>query len=61
MKVLIILDNHGSIINILDLDRNILNQPEGICFSENGDLFISNENKNGTANILRFNSRVDIK
>ena len=49
----------GVIINIVELDKRIFNQPEGICFSENGDMFISNEGKNGKANILRFKTIVN--
>ena len=58
-KWLIIMNLKGVIINIVELDKRIFNQPEGICFSENGDMFISNEGKNGKANILRFKTIVN--
>ena len=53
-NLLIIMNKYGSIIKIQQLDNQIFNQPEGICFSENGDMYISNEGKKGTANILKF-------
>jgi len=53
-KLLIIMNKNGLIIDILKLDKRIFNQPEGICFSENGDLFISNEGENRGGNILKF-------
>ena len=53
-KWLVVMTLEGKIIDIVELDKRIFSQPEGICFSENGDLFISNEGKNGKANILRF-------
>ena len=56
-KVLISMDRHGKVLNIHHLDPRIFKQPEGICFSPSGDLFISNEGRGGKANILRFNLR----
>ncbi|MBT6004486.1 MAG: hypothetical protein HN778_07745 [Prolixibacteraceae bacterium] len=53
-KWLIVMSISGEIINFFELDKQIFSQPEGICFSENGDLYISNEGKNGKANILQF-------
>lgn len=53
-KSLIIVNRLGDILRVVDLDTKVFNQPEGICFSENGDLFISNEGINGGGNILRF-------
>ncbi len=54
-NLLIRMDDTGLIKDVTKLDSRIFNQPEGICFSENGDLFISNEGKNGSGNILKFN------
>ena len=53
-KLLIIMNKNGLIIDIHVLDKRIFNQPEGICFSKNGDLYISNEGDYGTGNILKF-------
>ncbi|NOZ47707.1 MAG: hypothetical protein GXO79_13135 [Chlorobi bacterium] len=58
-NLLIVMNKLGIIIDIFELDTRIFNQPEGICFSKNGDLFISNENKNGSANILRFRPEIN--
>ena len=53
-KLMIVMDKDGMILDIIDLDSRIFNQPEGICFSNDGDLFISNEGENGDENILKF-------
>jgi len=54
-KLLIILDRHGKVLDVRDLDPELFRQPEGICFSPSGDLFISNEGKGGKGYILQFN------
>jgi len=54
---LIVMSRGGNIKNILPLDKSIFSQPEGICFSPEGDLYISNEGKNGRGNILKFHYR----
>jgi DNA-binding beta-propeller fold protein YncE len=53
--MLAVIDRSGDVRNILPLDKHIFRQPEGICFSPDGDLYISNEGKNGRGNILKFN------
>ncbi len=53
-KMLIVLNQKGAIIAAKRLSKRIFKQPEGICFSPAGDLFISNESKDGRANILKF-------
>jgi len=53
--MLVVIDRSGDVRNILPLDKHIFRQPEGICFSPDGDLYISNEGKNGRGNILKFN------
>jgi uncharacterized protein YjiK len=53
-KMLIIMNQQENTIEIIELDRRLFNQPEGISFSENGDLYISNEGINGGGNILKF-------
>lgn len=52
---LIVINHVGNIRLILPLDKNIFRQPEGICFSPAGDLYISNEGINDRSNILKFN------
>ncbi|MGB0523967.1 MAG: SdiA-regulated domain-containing protein [Flammeovirgaceae bacterium] len=53
-KVLIVLDSQNEIIHLQSLSHKGFKQPEGICFAENGDLFISNEGRGGKGNVLRF-------
>ena len=50
-----VLDLNGNIQHIEPLDSDIFKQPEGIAFSGDGKkLYISNEGRGGTANILEF-------
>lgn len=44
----------GTIIDLANLNTNIFNQPEGITFSPDGTMYISNEGKFGTANIIKL-------
>lgn len=53
-RMLIVLNQMGEIISAHQLNKKLFAQPEGICFTPYGDLFISNESKEGRANILRF-------
>jgi uncharacterized protein YjiK len=53
-KLLLVLDRKGKIRSVSQLDPKIFRQPEGICFSPDGDLFISNEGDGGRGNILKF-------
>ena len=53
-KFLLVLSREGKILNFTDLPRKKYKQPEGICFSPEGDLFISNEGRGGAGNILHF-------
>jgi len=53
-KLLIVLNRHGKIMDVQDLDIKIFRQPEGICFSPGGDMYISNEGQGGKGYILKF-------
>lgn len=54
-KLLLIINKTGSIVHVEKLDHAIFRQPEGICFSPDGEfLFISNEGRNKKGNILQF-------
>jgi hypothetical protein len=53
-KWLIVLNKDFSIDISIPLLRKVFRQPEGITFAPNGDLFISNEAGEGSANILKF-------
>ena len=51
---LYIADGSGKVKNVYKLDKKTFKQPEGICFSANGDLYVSNEARTGTANIRKL-------
>ena len=53
-KLLIILNREGKIRDIKELDPEIFLQPEGICFSPEGNMFISSEGKGEKGYILEF-------
>ena len=54
-KMLIALNQNGSIDAVWELPEKTSVQPEGLTFLPNGDLFISNEGNGRKANLLRFN------
>jgi len=53
-KMLIVLNRKGEVIHKTGLDKKLYPQPEGITFSPDGTLFISNEGGEGVATLLRF-------
>ncbi len=53
-KLLVIADKNGKIEQVFRLDPALYNQPEGMTFAPNGDLYISNEGGEGVATILKF-------
>ncbi len=53
-KLLIILNREGKVQDVRELDPKLFRQPEGICFSPTGDLYISNEGQGGKGYILKF-------
>ncbi|MBS1920130.1 MAG: SdiA-regulated domain-containing protein [Bacteroidetes bacterium] len=53
-KLLVIADKNGNVENVFRLDPKLFNQPEGITFAPNGDMYISNESGDGAATILKF-------
>lgn len=53
-KLLIVLNPEGELLAIVKLKRKLFRQPEGICFSPDGTMFISNEGKGRAANICKF-------
>jgi uncharacterized protein YjiK len=56
-KKLLVLSEKGQKEALISLNPKIYRQPEGICFSPDGDLFISSEGKDGDGYILRFVSK----
>ena len=53
-KKMVVLDVAGNIKCVEKLDPHQFKQPEGIAFTPDGDLYISDEGKEGKANILHF-------
>lgn len=51
---LLILDSKGKAKKLYQLKSSDFNQPEGVSFSHEGDLYISNEGGDGTGNILKL-------
>lgn len=53
-KLLIVLNRWGKVQDVKELDEKLFRQPEGICFSPTGDMYISNEGQGGKGYILKF-------
>lgn len=53
-KILLVISTDGAVKCVLKLDPHLYKQPEGIAFAPDGDLYISDEGKEGKANILHF-------
>jgi uncharacterized protein YjiK len=53
-KLLLMISREGIITEIKKLPPRLFNQPEGICFANDGTMHISNEGGKGSASILRF-------
>ena len=47
-----VFSHDGSLKNFQLIDRNILLQPEGICFAPDGTLYISTEGKPGGSGFI---------
>ena len=55
-KALLVLDDQGNLVDVIALSDSLFEQPEGLCFLPNGDLFIASEKGDRDfARILRFN------
>jgi uncharacterized protein YjiK len=53
-KKLMVLNRKGGILAIVNLSPRMLRQPEGICFSPDGDLYLSSEGRGEDGFVLRF-------
>ena len=53
-KLLVIADKDGKVEQVFSLDPALYNQPEGMTFAPNGDLYISNEGGESIATVLKF-------
>ncbi|HHB52459.1 MAG TPA: hypothetical protein ENK75_05395 [Saprospiraceae bacterium] len=56
-KVLLILDQENNILHIAKLNKKYNIQPEGIAFSKNGDMYISNEGQELNGRIYKYSYR----
>ncbi len=56
-RLLFVFGSQGLTERIYRLQPKLFPQPEGITFSPEGDMYISNEGSDGAATILRFNYR----
>jgi len=54
-KVLVIVSPEGKLSNVIQLDPKVFRQPEGIAFDSTGNMYITNEGRQGKGNILEFN------
>lgn len=53
-KLMVITDNKGKVEEVMRMNDNAFNQPEGLTFAPNGDMYISNEGGTGDATLLKF-------
>lgn len=54
---LLIMNKQGDITSLIDLDGTEFSQPEGLAFSPDGKLYISNEGSKNAGNILQVDLR----
>ena len=51
-----VFNREGSLLSFQFIDKDLMPQPEGICFSPEGKLYISSEGKKGDpGNLFEFN------
>jgi uncharacterized protein YjiK len=53
-KQLAITDLDGKVESVFELSEKLFQQPEGITFKQNGDMYIANEGVNAKANLQKF-------
>jgi uncharacterized protein YjiK len=53
-NILVVADTRGQVIEAYDLNPDLFPQAEGIAFAPNGDMYISNEGKNGNPTLIMF-------
>lgn len=56
-KSLTVFSRKGKMLSLVRLNSKVHAQPEGICFSPDGTLFIANEGKDGKGIILKFDQK----
>ena len=57
-KLLIVISEDGSLSGAYPLNPARFRQPEGICFDDNGKMYISNEGKGRRGNLIVFSPKV---
>ena len=53
-NLLLIIDSNGNILHIDKLPKELHRQPEGLCFDEQGNLYISNEQKKDNPPVIHY-------
>ncbi len=53
-KALLIMDSDENIVNFTQLNPYLFRQPEGLCFTSNGTMYISNEGSGTSAKLLKY-------
>ena len=56
---LLIANNHGKLKSLVSLDKKLFVKTEGIAFSTEGTLFISNEGKKMKPNIIKMKFNIN--
>lgn len=56
-KMMIVVNRDGQILATYPISPRVLGQPEGLCFSPKGDLYISSEGEGDRGYILKFNMK----
>lgn len=56
-KLLVVVSPEGNILGTYPISPRILGQPEGICFSPEGDMYISSEGEGDRGYILKFDMK----
>lgn len=51
---IIVLDRSGDLESVIELDNQILPQPEALCFDKHGNLIVASEGLLGPARIVRY-------
>jgi len=54
-KMLVVMRRDGQILHIEKLSKRVHPQPEGLCFDQQGNMFLSNEGKGADPVVYRFN------
>lgn len=57
-KLLIVLNREGEIMASYAIPPSLLSQPEGICFSPRGDMYISSEGEGDRGYILKYPMKI---